>query len=223
MIAGLAAALPAVAVAAGKPVLTVYTYDSFVAEWGPGPAVEKAFEATCGCDLRFVTAGDGGGAARRVLLEGARHQGRRGPRPRHQPDRRRHRQPVSLPPHGRRACPARSAGRIGHDPVFVPFDWGYLAFVYDRTEARRRRPTASMSSPRRIVKIVIQDPRSSTPGLGLLLWVKAAYGDRAPAKSGRGLPTTSSPSPRAGPKPTACSCRARRTWSCPTPPRPPIT
>jgi thiamine transport system substrate-binding protein len=29
------------------------------------------------------------------------------------------------------------------------------------------------------LKIVIQDPRSSTPGLGLLMWVKAAHGDRA--------------------------------------------
>jgi thiamine transport system substrate-binding protein len=28
-------------------------------------------------------------------------------------------------------------------------------------------------------KIVIQDPRSSTPGLGLLMWVKTAYGDEA--------------------------------------------
>lgn len=26
-----------------KPVLTVYTYDSFSADWGPGPAVKKAF------------------------------------------------------------------------------------------------------------------------------------------------------------------------------------
>mgnify|MGYP005985090905 CR=1 FL=1 len=34
-------ALPAFA----KPQLTVYTYDSFAAEWGPGPAVKKAFEA----------------------------------------------------------------------------------------------------------------------------------------------------------------------------------
>ena len=27
------------AAAADKPVLTVYTYDSFVSDWGPGPAV----------------------------------------------------------------------------------------------------------------------------------------------------------------------------------------
>ncbi len=29
------------------------------------------------------------------------------------------------------------------------------------------------------ISIVIQDPRSSTPGLGLLMWMQAAYGDRA--------------------------------------------
>ncbi|MGP4879802.1 thiamine ABC transporter substrate-binding protein, partial [Klebsiella pneumoniae] len=40
-------AMPALA----KPVLTVYTYDSFSADWGPGPAVKKAFEAECGCEL----------------------------------------------------------------------------------------------------------------------------------------------------------------------------
>ena len=32
------------AFASAKPVLTVYTYDSFASEWGPGPAIEKAFE-----------------------------------------------------------------------------------------------------------------------------------------------------------------------------------
>ncbi|CAI2435560.1 Thiamine-binding periplasmic protein precursor [Serratia ficaria] len=35
-----------------KPTLTVYTYDSFAADWGPGPAVKKAFEAECGCALK---------------------------------------------------------------------------------------------------------------------------------------------------------------------------
>ena len=27
---------------------------------------------------------------------------------------------------------------------------------------------------------MIEDPRTSTPGLGLLLWVRELYGDRAP-------------------------------------------
>ncbi len=57
---------------AQTPILTVYTYDSFNTEWGPGPAVEKAFEATCGCDLQFVSAGDGAALLSRIRLEGSR-------------------------------------------------------------------------------------------------------------------------------------------------------
>lgn len=29
-----------------KPVLTVYTYDSFAANWGPGPVVKKPLKPT---------------------------------------------------------------------------------------------------------------------------------------------------------------------------------
>jgi thiamine transport system substrate-binding protein len=34
-----------------KETLTIYTYDSFVAEWGPGPKVKEAFEKQCDCTL----------------------------------------------------------------------------------------------------------------------------------------------------------------------------
>ena len=49
--------------AADLPVLTVYTYSSFVADWGPGPAVKKAFEASCGCRVDYVAPGDSSRAA----------------------------------------------------------------------------------------------------------------------------------------------------------------
>jgi thiamine transport system substrate-binding protein len=49
------------AAVAETPVLTVYTYDSFVSDWGPGPAVESAFEAKCGCDLQMIGAWRWGG------------------------------------------------------------------------------------------------------------------------------------------------------------------
>ena len=38
---------------AEKPSLTVYTYASFVSDWGPGPLIEPAFEAHCRCDLKL--------------------------------------------------------------------------------------------------------------------------------------------------------------------------
>jgi thiamine transport system substrate-binding protein len=65
------------------------------------------------------------------------------------------------------------------DPLFLPFDWGWFAFVYDRTKLAT--PPASFEAlAASDLTIIIQDPRSSTPGLGLLMWVQAAYGDRAP-------------------------------------------
>ena len=61
------ASLPAAA-----ETLTVYTYSSFVGDWGPGPAIETAFEAECGCDLEFIGVEDGVALLSRLRLEGER-------------------------------------------------------------------------------------------------------------------------------------------------------
>ena len=42
-------------------------------------------------------------------------------------------------------------------------------------------PRRNWSRAIRTQKIVIEDPRTSTPGLGLLLWMKSVYGNEAPA------------------------------------------
>ena len=55
------------------------------------------------------------------------------------------------------------------DDVFVPFDWGYFAFVYN-SETLSDVPSsmqALLDAPDDL-RIVIQDPRTATPGLGLL-------------------------------------------------------
>jgi len=173
----IAAGLSVVAGAAfaDAPVLTVYTYDSFVSDWGPGPAVEDAFEAECGCDLQFVGAGDGAALLARVRLEGERSDA-----------------DVVLgldtnltaaaletglfAPHGVEA-EGLTLPIAWEDDTFLPFDWGYFAFVHrtDMGDVPGDFETLAASEAR----IVIQDPRSSTPGLGLLMWVEAAYGDRA--------------------------------------------
>ena len=66
------------------------------------------------------------------------------------------------------------------DDQLIPFDWGHLAFVYDSTKLKS--PPTSL---RDLVdnpngpKIVLQDPRTSAPGLGFLLWMQSVYGDKA--------------------------------------------
>ncbi len=162
---------------ADTPVLTVYTYDSFVSEWGPGPAVEKAFEATCDCDLQFVGTGDGAALLARLKLEGARTKA-----------------DVVLgldtnltadaaatglfAPHGQ--APKFDLPVAWNDPLFLPYDWGYFAFVYDKTKMKTV-PGSLAELAASDAKIVIEDPRSSTPGLGLLMWVKMVKGDGAKA------------------------------------------
>lgn len=166
--------LASTAAYADTPVLTVYTYDSFVAEWGPGPVVEAAFEEVCGCDLQFQAAGDGAALLARIRLEGARSDA-----------------DIVL---GLDTNLMAAAGETGlfaphsvsadfdlpvawTDTTFVPFDWGHFAFVVNKSSDL---PTDFKALGASDKKIVIQDPRSSTPGLGLLMWVKAAYGDEAP-------------------------------------------
>ena len=83
------------------------------------------------------------------------------------------------------------------DDTFVPYDWGYFAFVYD-TELLPEPPASleELVNAPDDLKIIIQDPRTSTPGLGLLLWMHTVYGDDAHAKwqqlSGKVLATTQS-------------------------------
>ena len=45
--------------AAAAATLTIYTYESFIAEWGPGPAIKSAFEAQCVCQIDWVALPDG--------------------------------------------------------------------------------------------------------------------------------------------------------------------
>jgi len=170
----MATAVPAYA---QTPQLRVLTYDSFVSDWGPGPAIEAAFEATCACDLVFESAGDGAAMLARLMLTGARTEA-----------------DVVLgldtnltaaaaasgliAPHG--MSPALDLPIAWNDPLFLPFDWGWFAFVYDVN--RTPEPPASFADLiASDLSVVIQDPRSSTPGLGLLMWVEAAFDDQSAA------------------------------------------
>ena len=159
---------------AETPVLNVLTYDSFVSEWGPGPAIEAGFEAACACDLQFQAAGDGAALLARLQLEGAASTA-----------------DVVVGLDTNLMAKAQETGLFAAVPPaqtqlptafssahFVPFDWGWFAFVYDKTKLAAP-PTSLRALADSDVKIIIQDPRSSTPGLGLLLWVTAAYGDGA--------------------------------------------
>jgi thiamine transport system substrate-binding protein len=153
---------------AERPTLTVYTYGSFAGEYGPGAIVKERFESRCGCTLEWVATDDAGTLLARLKLEG---EGTRAD--------------VVLGLDTNLMAEAEATGLFAPHGVsitdlalpvewtsgtFLPFDWGWFAFVYDET--RLPKPPLSLAE---LVdaedgpKIVIEDPRTSTPGLGLIL------------------------------------------------------
>ena len=171
------AAAPA-AQSADQPTLTIYTYNSFVAEWGPGPALQKDFEATCGCKIAWVALEDGAALLSRLKLEGDRTEA-----------------DLVLGLDTNLTVETKATGLVAphdvdlsalklpiawNDADFVPYDYGYFAFVYD-SEALPSPPQslAELATTSDAPKLIYMDPRTSTPGLGLLLWVKEVMGNEA--------------------------------------------
>lgn len=175
----LAAALAALSsVAMAKDTLTIYTYESFTAEWGPGPKVKAAFEKTCNCTVDFVSLADGVALLTRLKMEGSATKA-----------------DVVLgldtnlieeakatglfAEHGIDTSAVKVPGGFS-DPVFVPYDYGHFAVIYD-TQVMKNPPKSlkELVEGNPDEKIVLEDPRTSTPGLGFLFWMRAVYGDQA--------------------------------------------
>jgi len=176
----LAAALAALSSAASAAqTLTIYTYESFTSEWGPGPKVKAAFETVCDCTVDYVSLPDGVALLTRLKMEGGATKA-----------------DIVLgldtnlieeakatnllAEHGIDASGVTVPGGFS-DPVFVPYDYGHFAVIYD---------TQTIKSPPKSLKelvegdpeqkIVLEDPRTSTPGLGFLFWMRSVYGDETP-------------------------------------------
>ena len=158
--------------------LTIYTYDSFNSQWGPGPVVFKKFEAQCQCPLEIVALGDSGTMLNRVILE------KQNPKADiflglSDSD-------LSKALAADIFIPYRSPLLEKVNPAYVldaehrvtPFDFGYIAFVYDSEKIQP--PPQSLQDllkPEFKQKIVIEDPRTSAPGLSFLHWTIAVYGE----------------------------------------------
>ena len=159
--------------------LTIYTYDSFISEWGPGPIIKKIFEDKFNSHLKFVAVDSAASLLTKIILEGASTKA-----------------DIVLGLDMNLIDEARKSELfIEHSleylnnninlPIdwkskyFIPYNYGYFAFVYNNKKFSN--PPKSMEELINITdaRIVIQDPRTSTPGLGLLTWIKAIYGDDA--------------------------------------------
>ncbi|ASJ12818.1 thiamine ABC transporter substrate-binding protein [Thermococcus thioreducens] len=170
------------ALGAAKPVkaqeqLTVYSYDSI--EWWMKEIV-PIFEEKYGVKVNLVLIGDAGEVLNRLVLEKDNPQA-----------------DVVVGIDNSYMAKAIDAGILepykpanadvipqwiidSFDPTFhlTPYDYGYIAINYRRDMVQN--PPASLedlTKPEWKGKLIIEDPRTSSPGMAFLLWTIAVYGD----------------------------------------------
>jgi thiamine transport system substrate-binding protein len=171
-------ALPMAAKADDRPVLTVYTYSSFAGEYGPGKKLAAAFEPLCQCKLNFVGLDDTGALLARLKLEGEAGKADvvLGLDSSQMPD------AAPFMQNHEQSSVSLTLPQPWTDAFFLPFDYGHLAFIYDSTKLTS--PPASLKAlveDANGPKLIVQDPRTSAPGFGFLLWMKAVFGDQSGA------------------------------------------
>lgn len=163
-----------------QQILTVYAYDSFTGDWGPGPIIVPQFEEKTGIKVNLVSAGSGVEMVQKAILEKDR--------------------PVADVVVGisdDMAVKALASGLFEtyDSPVLVdipqflqfdgskrllPFDYGNFAFVYDTEKispADAPKSLEDLTDPKYKGKVILIDPRTSSVGLGLLLWTIETYGE----------------------------------------------
>ncbi|ARC53268.1 thiamine ABC transporter substrate-binding protein [Candidatus Riesia pediculischaeffi] len=65
-----------------------------------------------------------------------------------------------------------------YNKFLIPYNYGYLSFIYDNRKVKKvPNSFDELISEENSWKIIYQDPRTSSSGLGLLFWIKKIYGD----------------------------------------------
>lgn len=158
--------------------LTVYAYDSFVSEWGPGPLIIEEFEKQSGIKVNLISAGHGGELLTRLNLERSH--------PRADIVVGIESELIDQALASKLFLPYKS-GALKDIPSFLhvdpsytllPFNYGNYAFVYD-SDKISDPPTSleNLLNPKWRKSLILIDPRTSNVGMGLLQWSVAQFGE----------------------------------------------
>ncbi len=156
--------------------ITVYAYDTFCGEWGSEGALIPLFEEETGIKVNIVSAGSSAEMINKLLLEGDNTScdvilG--------VTDYMAERVYDMLEPFNTPLLD-NIPSELKFDSLnrLLPFDWGTFAFVYD-TESDIEAPASlwDLTKDEYKGKVILIDPRTSSVGLGLLLWTYNVLGD----------------------------------------------
>jgi thiamine transport system substrate-binding protein len=153
--------------------LRIYSYGSFISSLGPGPRLAEKFEHNFHCHVDFVNTGDGGLLIQKVKMENVQHAdvilGL------DQLQLQAARQQLGLEKVNEQVPWAIDGW---NEPDFLPYDYSPLTFLYHRGDASPPSRFSDLLKPSLKAKISFQNPRTSTPGLQWLNWLRASLGSQ---------------------------------------------
>ena len=178
------AAAAASAQSSGKTIVA-YTYSSF-ASYGAADIVAKAFKQATGADVQFVATGDSRAMLSKLIAEraasgkasadvfvgveindtGTANQNKLF-------------EPLTVADVPNLASVPKGL-RFDASGRLIPYEHGYITLVYD---TRYLKPANAPTSFEQLLSskyrksLIVEDPRTSSPGLSFLLWTIARFGD----------------------------------------------
>lgn len=162
-----------------KSTLRIFSSNSFASQWGPGPKLKEIFEASCNCYVQFVEGADAGVILQRLKIE-AEGLGADLVLGLDQFDLQKaliefrwnqlNYSNLNLDPNIR---------EVLANNFFVPYDWGVLSFMRRKNSTVEVLSLDDLLKPELAKKVLIQDPRTSSPGLQFLYWVVKTKGEEA--------------------------------------------
>ena len=158
--------------------VVIYTYDSFISEWGPGPELIRLFEEQTGYTCTMLDVGDGAQVLSRAVLEKDSPQADVVIGIDNNLLNQTLAQDILIP-----YKPAGIEELIDEWLLFdkswhlIPYDWSNFAIIFD-TQSGLPAPDSlsDLIDPIYAKKLILMDPRTSTPGLGFVAWTVAVFG-----------------------------------------------
>ncbi len=162
--------------------LNVYTYDALTGKSSFGEILKREFEKKTGSQLILTSLGSSGEALNQIVIEGSKSKA-----------------DILLGVDSSFADRARATQlfspvsvqyffklepnlTLGKDRLFLPFDYGFLAFLYNRDKLHKKPSEFSgmtlskfLESEQIRKKIVIEDPRTSSIGFSFLRWTQESF------------------------------------------------
>jgi thiamine transport system substrate-binding protein len=161
-----------------RPALKVYASSSFISQWGPGPLLKESFEKICDCRVDYID-----GADSTITMQRLKSEGRSGGADVvlgfDQFD-------LELASQGLEWRKINT-NDLSFEPEIkgsltrthmVPYDWGLLSFVVRKSDFKEiPKGFDGLLLPELKNQIVLEDPRTSSPGLQFLLWLIQVKGE----------------------------------------------